>query len=87
MTTTKEKTPPFDRLGKTDYEDWPDLVVPMEIAALMRVDPKTVTRWAQSGKIPKDAIVFTVGGHRRFKKQFIYQMFTGQEAPDAGLEK
>lgn len=27
------------------------LLTPAEVAAMLRVDPKTVTRWAQQGKI------------------------------------
>lgn len=41
----------------------PSLLTPAEVAALFRVDPKTVTRWAQAGKITS---VRTLGGHRRF---------------------
>jgi hypothetical protein len=78
----KEKE--FDRLGKTPYEEWPDLVTPGEVAALFRVDPKTVGRWGNpGGKIPKEQVVHTVGRHKRYKKQYIYFMFTGTEAPDA----
>jgi excisionase family DNA binding protein len=41
----------------------PDLMTPGEVAALFRVDPKTVTRWAQQGKIRS---LRTLGGHRRY---------------------
>jgi excisionase family DNA binding protein len=34
-----------------------------EVAAMFRVDPKTVTRWAQAGKLTS---VRTLGGHRRY---------------------
>lgn len=37
-----------------------------EVAKDWGVDPKTVTRWARSGKIPKSAYFVTLGGHRRF---------------------
>src|SRR5690625_1593082 len=40
-----------------------ELRTPVEVAALFRVDPKTVTRWAHQGHIPS---VRTPGGHRRF---------------------
>lgn len=39
------------------------LLTPAEVAALFRVDPKTVTRWAKAGKIGS---IRTLGGHRRF---------------------
>jgi excisionase family DNA binding protein len=45
--------------------DAPDaLLTPSEVAALFRVNPKTVTRWARSGKL---TAIRTLGGHRRFK--------------------
>lgn len=42
-----------------------DLLTPAEVAALFRVTPKTVTRWAQIGKLKA---VRTLGGHRRYSK-------------------
>jgi excisionase family DNA binding protein len=39
------------------------LLTPAEVAAAFRVDPKTVTRWAKSGKLNS---IRTLGGHRRF---------------------
>ena len=39
------------------------LLSPGEVATLFRVDPKTVSRWANAGKI---TTVRTLGGHRRF---------------------
>jgi excisionase family DNA binding protein len=41
------------------------LLTPSEVAALFRVDPKTVTRWAQAGKIQA---IRTLGGHRRYRE-------------------
>lgn len=41
------------------------LLTPGEVAALFRVDPKTVSRWAKSGKL---SAVRTLGGHRRFRE-------------------
>ena len=38
------------------------LLTPSEVAALFRVDPKTVTRWAKAGKLTS---IRTLGGHRR----------------------
>jgi len=42
-----------------------DLLTPAEVAALVFVDPKTVSRWAKAGKIPATR---TPGGHRRFRR-------------------
>ena len=36
-----------------------------EVAALWRVEPKTVTRWARKGKLNA---IRTLGGHRRFRE-------------------
>jgi excisionase family DNA binding protein len=40
------------------------LLTPAEVAALFRVDPKTVTRWAKAGKL---SAIRTLGGHRRYR--------------------
>lgn len=39
------------------------LLTPGEVAAMFRVDPKTVTRWANAGRI---GYIKTPGGHMRF---------------------
>ena len=39
-------------------------MTPAEVAAIFRVDPKTVTRWAKAGKLTS---IRTLGGHRRYK--------------------
>lgn len=44
------------------------LLTPSEVAAMFRVNPKTVTRWARAGKITS---VRTLGGHRRFRRSEI----------------
>ena len=38
------------------------LLTPSEVAAMFRVNPKTVTRWARAGKI---SAIRTLGGHRQ----------------------
>jgi excisionase family DNA binding protein len=40
------------------------LLTPGEVAALFRVDPKTVSRWAAAGKLSR---IRTPGGHNRFR--------------------
>jgi excisionase family DNA binding protein len=44
------------------------LLTPAEVAAMFRVDPKTVTRWAKAGKLSS---IRTLGGHRRYREQEI----------------
>lgn len=39
------------------------LLTPSEVAALFRVSPRTVTRWAKAGKLTP---IRTLGGHRRY---------------------
>ena len=41
------------------------LLTPAEVASLFRVDPKTVTRWAQAGKLNA---IRTLGGPRRYRE-------------------
>jgi excisionase family DNA binding protein len=48
------------------------LLTPAEVAALFRVDPKTVTRWAKAGRIH---CIRTPGGHSRFYEEEIVKMF------------
>lgn len=51
-----------------------DLMTPGEVAAVFRVDPKTVTRWAQAGKLSS---VRTLGGHRRFHREEVEKLLKG----------
>ena len=53
------------------------LLTPSEVAALFRVDPKTVTRWAKAGKI---SAIRTLGGHRRFREAEILQLLGSDAA-------
>jgi len=39
------------------------LLKPAEVAAMFRVDPKTITRWARAGQL---TAIHTLGGHRRY---------------------
>jgi len=41
------------------------LLTPAEVAAMLRVDPRTVTRWARAGKL---SCIRTPGGHRRYSE-------------------
>jgi excisionase family DNA binding protein len=58
-----------------DEEEPPRLLTPAEVAALFRVDPKTVTRWAKSGKL---TAVRTLGGHRRFRESEVRALLRGK---------
>jgi excisionase family DNA binding protein len=50
------------------------LLTPSEVAALFRVDPKTVTRWAKAGKISS---IRTLGGHRRYRESEVKKLLHG----------
>ena len=47
------------------------LMTPAEVASLFRVDPKTVTRWADAGKL---TAVRTLGGHRRYRQDEVQNL-------------
>ena len=53
------------------------LLTPGEVAAMFRVDPKTVTRWAAAGRI---ASIRTPGGHRRFRESEVRALLEGGPA-------
>ena len=42
-----------------------------EVAAILYVSPKTVSRWAKEGKLP---FLKTLGGHRRYPAAEIRQL-------------
>jgi excisionase family DNA binding protein len=50
------------------------LLTPAEVAALFRVDPKTVTRWAKAGKLSS---IRTLGGHRRYRADEVKKFLEG----------
>ena len=49
------------------------LLTPAEVAAMFRVDPKTVTRWAKAGKLTS---IRTLGGHRRYRESEVRQLLS-----------
>jgi excisionase family DNA binding protein len=60
------------------------LLTPSEVAALFRVNPKTVTRWARAGKL---TAIRTLGGHRRFRESEIrrcIEELTKEQVPPPG---
>ena len=71
-------------MAQTDDFDAPEaLLTPSEVAALFRVNPKTVTRWARAGKL---TAIRTLGGHRRFRVSEIRRCLEEMSAkrPDSG---
>jgi len=56
-----------------------ELLTPSEVAKLFRVDPKTVTRWAKSGKLSS---IRTLGGHRRYRASEVRALLEGQQSAE-----
>ena len=48
-----------------------ELMTPAEVAKMFHVDPKTVTRWAQAGKL---TYMRTLGGHRRYRRNEVVEL-------------
>jgi excisionase family DNA binding protein len=57
------------------------LLTPSEVAKLFRVDPKTVTRWAKSGRLTS---IRTLGGHRRYKDSEVRALLNSISDPVNG---
>ena len=57
------------------------LLTPSEVAALFRVDPKTVTRWAKAGKLTS---LRTLGGHRRYRATEVHALLDSQSGSRGG---
>ena len=55
------------------------LLTPAEVAARFRVDPKTVTRWANAGKLTS---IRTPGNQRRFRESEVLALLWGE--PEGG---
>ena len=49
----------------------PHYLHPAEVADILHVSPKTVSRWAKEGKLP---FLKTLGGHRRYPAADIRQL-------------
>lgn len=43
-----------------------EFLTPGEVARLLHVSPKTISRWASQGLLP---CLVTLGGHRRFRRE------------------
>lgn len=56
-----------------------ELLTPSEVAAMFRVNPKTVTRWARAGRL---SYIKTLGGHRRFRASEVRRLIAQGEVDD-----
>jgi excisionase family DNA binding protein len=53
------------------------LLTPEQVALAFGVSAKTVTRWADTGRL---ATVRTVGGHRRFHRAQVEELLNGRRS-------
>ena len=51
--------------SKTEPASTSAYLLPSEVAEVLQVSPKTVTRWAKEGKLSSRR---TLGGHRRYAR-------------------
>lgn len=54
------------------------LLTGAEVAAILRVDPKTVSRWATAGRIRSITTPAVTRGHRRYFKADIDALLDGR---------
>lgn len=72
------------RLTQEDRLELERLLTPAEVAAMFRVDPKTVTRWAKAGKLSS---IRTLGGHRRYREAEVHAFLDAGRVPMADLAR
>ena len=58
--------------------DPPSYLHPAEVADILHVSPKTVSRWAKEGKLP---FLKTLGGHRRYPEAEIRELANQLQVP------
>ena len=61
--------------------EYEKLLTPAECAAMWKVDPKTITRWAKAGRLTS---IRTLGGHRRYRESEVLALLAPvpEKAPD-----
>ena len=67
-TTTEPRGPGRPKLPRPEPTSY---LRTAEVADILQVSPKTVSRWAKEGKLP---FLKTLGGHRRYPEAKIRQM-------------
>jgi excisionase family DNA binding protein len=61
-------------MPSVNLDEFGELLTPGEVASIFKVDAKTVTRWAVTGRISSYR---TVGGHRRYEKSEVKALLEG----------
>lgn len=77
--------PLLDTHGKEVPHGFEVLLTPRDVAAIMRVDPRTVANWAREGRL---RCVRTMGGQRRFPEAAVRAALAGdwEKAANGGPE-
>jgi excisionase family DNA binding protein len=76
VTTTTPSRPPGRPKGTTQTigAELPTYLRTAEVADILHVSPKTVSRWAKEGKLP---FLKTLGGHRRYPEAKVRELAAG----------
>lgn len=69
MHATKPKATDIVEIEMRDLNE--PTLTPAQVADLFHVDVKTVTRWAQAGRLTSFR---TLGGHRRFRRAEVLEL-------------
>lgn len=60
--------------GSVSEPDEDQYLTPGEVARMLHVSPKTISRWASQGLLP---CLVTLGGHRRFRRADVEEIARG----------
>jgi excisionase family DNA binding protein len=63
-------------VGRRPFGDEEEYLRVADVAKAFHVSPKTVSRWADEGRLPH---ITTLGGHRRFPRKAIEALLPGQQ--------
>lgn len=76
MSVNRDTEHTEERLGEPELVDgFEALLKPGQVAERLRVHPRTVTNWANRGKI---RFVWTPGGHRRYPESAVIAVYEGR---------
>lgn len=78
MSTRTSATEPWGHDPEDDGTQPPELLTRAEVAALFGVSPRTVTGWANGGRL---ASIRTLGGHRRYAGDQVHAVLERQRRP------
>jgi excisionase family DNA binding protein len=78
MITRMDSKPSVHDVVEIEVRDLDEpTLTPAQVADIFRVDVKTVTRWAQAGRLTSFR---TLGGHRRFRRAEVLELKRRRDA-------